>query len=123
MKMKKIAIVGSDRSKIDAYISALKEDVKVYSHDIADNGEHNVEDKLDDYITDSSKELFEKSSVDTVLVSNPINAYVMAIQAREEGEEHSLGTATGDDDVVGGNVDVVLGVVVNETLTITQVTL
>ena len=93
MKMKKIASVGSDQSKINAYISALNENVKVYSHDITDNGEHNVEDKLDDYIDDSSKELFERSSVDTVLVSNPINAYVMAIQAREEG---SIGDAALD---------------------------
>ena len=91
--MKKIAIVGSDQSKIDAYISALNEDVKVYSPGLADNGEHDVEDMLDEYIDDSSKELFERSSVDTVLVSNPINAYVMAIQAREQG---SIGDAALD---------------------------
>lgn len=84
MKKKKIAIVGSDQSKINAYISALKEDVKVYSQSLSDDNQ-DVEDMLDEYITDSSKELFEQSSVDTVLVANPINAYVKAIQARENG--------------------------------------
>lgn len=91
--MKKIAIVGSDQSKIDAYISALNENVKVYSPSLSDNGEHDVEDMLDEYISDSSKELFEQSSVDTILVANPINAYVMAIQAREQG---SIGDAALD---------------------------
>lgn len=96
MKTKKIAIVGSDQSKIDAYISALNKDVKVYSpslSNLSDDGEHDVEDMLDEYITDSSKELFEKSSVDTVLVVNPINTYVIAIKAREQG---SIGDAALD---------------------------
>ena len=84
MKTKKIAIVGSDQSKINAYISTFNENVKVYSQSLSDDNQ-DVEDMLDEYITDSSKELFERSSVDTVLVANPINAYVKAIQARENG--------------------------------------
>ena len=82
--MKKIAIVGSDQSKINAYISTFNENVKVYSQSLSDDNQ-DVEDMLDEYITDSSKELFEQSSVDTVLVANPINAYVKAIKARENG--------------------------------------
>ena len=43
---------------------------------------------------------------------------VARVQCRQEGEENGLAAACGDDDVVGRDVDVVLGVVVHQLFTI-----
>ena len=45
------------------------------------------------------------------------------IQTAEEGEEHRLGTATGDDDIVGCYLDVIFIVVADEFLAIAQIAL
>ncbi len=49
--------------------------------------------------------------------------FVAGVEARQEGEEHRLGTARGNDDVVGRHVDVVLGIVAHQLLPIAEVAL
>ena len=49
--------------------------------------------------------------------------FIARIEARQEGEEHRLGTARGDDDVIGRHVDVVLGIVPHQFLPVAEVAL